>query len=625
MEAFDPYYQWLGIPSKDQPPTAYRLLGVEPFESNPSVIDAAAEQRMLLLRARQVGARADESQRLLNEISQARRLLLDPDRKAEYDLRLQSLSSEPDVDSIELKLIDAASPNRPRRRSRFPTPVVASLSVAGCLLLFALMWLGASAWSAGKQKADATHDSRPPQKVFRPVVPEPRLPSSWDDGVNRPDVQRPVVESRLSIPNTSSVSAQQADGTNTPGQTTEPAQVPRDLSSPPSTTDASGSTDVHPSRRQLLQLSDLRFVGAFKLPQEACGASTGYAPGCLALRKVNGKARLFADAHIYSGGKIYEVDVPALARDEPYPTASIVHEWGDIYHGRKRNQAGQFYELNERIPTNGLRWDEARQQLWWVYGEKYNTENQEAPTFGFTHIEGETTTAHGPWKLAAAQSWQRGGTLEIPQWFADKHTGGRRLGIGFGGYYSIFKGGSYGPALLAAAEPQEGKQPSHVMLLGYPDPHFCIRDANYHHVVAGWMGRDPVDDVGTWNATDEIGGETYAGGAVWIDAADKHGVLFFVSLGTGRIAYEDGAVTSEDRTNALYIYDPDELAEVASGTKQSWEPTPRRYPLKNPSPGLVGRPAGVAYDAESRRLYVVFVHAYVQGEEAYPAVVVYQI
>ena len=39
-EKFDPYYQWLGIPPKDQPPSHYRLLGIEEFESNPEVIEA---------------------------------------------------------------------------------------------------------------------------------------------------------------------------------------------------------------------------------------------------------------------------------------------------------------------------------------------------------------------------------------------------------------------------------------------------------------------------------------------------------------------------------------------------------------------------------------------------------
>ena len=36
--SFDPYYQWLGIPPKDQPPDHYRLLALERFEPNLDVI-----------------------------------------------------------------------------------------------------------------------------------------------------------------------------------------------------------------------------------------------------------------------------------------------------------------------------------------------------------------------------------------------------------------------------------------------------------------------------------------------------------------------------------------------------------------------------------------------------------
>jgi hypothetical protein len=37
-DVFDPYHKWLGILPKDQPPHHYRLLAIEPFESDPDVI-----------------------------------------------------------------------------------------------------------------------------------------------------------------------------------------------------------------------------------------------------------------------------------------------------------------------------------------------------------------------------------------------------------------------------------------------------------------------------------------------------------------------------------------------------------------------------------------------------------
>jgi len=89
-EPFDPYYRWLGIPPKDQPPNHYRLLGLERFESNADAIEAAADQRMAHLRTHQTGPHADASQKLLNEVAAAKLTLPSPAKKQAYDEQLAS-------------------------------------------------------------------------------------------------------------------------------------------------------------------------------------------------------------------------------------------------------------------------------------------------------------------------------------------------------------------------------------------------------------------------------------------------------------------------------------------------------------------------------------------------------
>jgi serine/threonine protein kinase len=86
---FDPYHKWLGIAADEQPASLYRLLGVRPFESDPDVIDTAADQRMRLLKSFQGGKHGALSQKLLNEISRARQRLLDPKERADYDALLK--------------------------------------------------------------------------------------------------------------------------------------------------------------------------------------------------------------------------------------------------------------------------------------------------------------------------------------------------------------------------------------------------------------------------------------------------------------------------------------------------------------------------------------------------------
>ena len=101
-EPFDPYYLWLGIPPKDQPPNHYRLLAVELFENNRDVIAAAADQRIVHLRTYQLSKHVDWSQRLLNEVAAARVCLLTPEKKAAYDVRLrETLSQQPLTEDCE--------------------------------------------------------------------------------------------------------------------------------------------------------------------------------------------------------------------------------------------------------------------------------------------------------------------------------------------------------------------------------------------------------------------------------------------------------------------------------------------------------------------------------------------
>ena len=75
------------LPS-DQPPTYYRLLGIDQFESDPEGDRDAAERQMAHVRRYQLGRYSELSQKLLNELGSAKGCLLDPIDKARYDGRL---------------------------------------------------------------------------------------------------------------------------------------------------------------------------------------------------------------------------------------------------------------------------------------------------------------------------------------------------------------------------------------------------------------------------------------------------------------------------------------------------------------------------------------------------------
>ena len=98
-EAFDAYHKWLGIPPDQQPADHYRLLGIGLYESDADVIEAAANQRTTYLQERAAGEHAQLTQKLLNEISQARRCLLNTEQKRSYDTSLQAAQSQGAVEA----------------------------------------------------------------------------------------------------------------------------------------------------------------------------------------------------------------------------------------------------------------------------------------------------------------------------------------------------------------------------------------------------------------------------------------------------------------------------------------------------------------------------------------------
>jgi len=126
-DSFDPYYKWLGIPPRDQPPNHYRLLGIELLEADRDVIDAAANRLMTYLHELATGDDGQYAQTLLNEIAAARLCLLNPQKKAEYDKTVcgQVKSAIPVASPLPVPT-PPAPPPRPASttpESLLPTPI----------------------------------------------------------------------------------------------------------------------------------------------------------------------------------------------------------------------------------------------------------------------------------------------------------------------------------------------------------------------------------------------------------------------------------------------------------------------------------------------------------------------
>ncbi|MBL7219529.1 MAG: SUMF1/EgtB/PvdO family nonheme iron enzyme [Phycisphaerae bacterium] len=101
----DRYSQWLGIEEGARPPDHYALLGIEPFCNDADVIDTAAHQRLDLLdRYSLAGSREsrDTCQEMMNEVARARVVLMNPDRREEYNRQLGGqVATEPELPDVD--------------------------------------------------------------------------------------------------------------------------------------------------------------------------------------------------------------------------------------------------------------------------------------------------------------------------------------------------------------------------------------------------------------------------------------------------------------------------------------------------------------------------------------------
>jgi hypothetical protein len=127
---FDPYHRWLGIPAEHQPPDHYRLLGLEPLESDPEVIRDAAERQMAHVRTYQLGPHSQESQKILNELGAAKACLLDPAKKGPYD-RQWSEGAAGDRSPSGAAGVAPAVPGGPRHAEGEPQPPVIDVPAVG--------------------------------------------------------------------------------------------------------------------------------------------------------------------------------------------------------------------------------------------------------------------------------------------------------------------------------------------------------------------------------------------------------------------------------------------------------------------------------------------------------------
>ena len=110
MSELDSYYELLGISPHERPISKYRLLELEDFEEDVETIESAVMLQTKHLRTMQAGQHAKLVAKLLNEVSAARILLLDPVKKSAYDEQLRTQQSPPQPRLVAVPRYESPEP-----------------------------------------------------------------------------------------------------------------------------------------------------------------------------------------------------------------------------------------------------------------------------------------------------------------------------------------------------------------------------------------------------------------------------------------------------------------------------------------------------------------------------------
>lgn len=372
----------------------------------------------------------------------------------------------------------------------------------------------------------------------------------------------------------------------------------------------------------LLQPDDLVYRGAFRLPQDGDwtygGTGLTYYPG----GDPGGAADGYPGSLFGMGNdqrcEVSEVSIPAPvispARSaDDLATATTLQPFADL-------KQGIFAPAGDGLPLRcGLAYLPAQDgqqagKLHLAWGEHYQYE--QVPSHAWSELALSRPDVQGLWYLADYENFATNDYIfAIPEAWAAANTPGLRLATG------RFRDGSLGgsgPSLFAYGPWLDGNPPARNTRLTHVTP-LLLYGRGYEE-----EGADRV--MRGYTSADE-----WSGGA-WLTAGSGSAVVFAGTKGRGNFWYgfSNGLVWPDDPPypdfppaphdergwwaesfeGVLYFYSPGDLAQVAAGTMEPFEPQP--YAEMSLEPYLWHithtwqkmRAGAVAFDDERGILYV---------------------
>ncbi len=324
----------------------------------------------------------------------------------------------------------------------------------------------------------------------------------------------------------------------------------------------------------LLQPGDLTYLGAFRLPASS-GAVNSWAWGGYALTYYPSgdpsgpddgyPGSLFGTGHAWQY-QVTEIDipVPVISNNKNLSQlnrASAIQGFQDIV------DVGSI-----EIPRVGLAYlpkqgSQSTDKLYYCWGGHYSDPGD--LTHGWFELNLANPQVKKAWRLDNPHHEYNTNDyiFDIPTDWAAAHTPGKLLATG------RFRDGGWsgqGPGLFAIGPWNQGNPPASGTVLQYKT---LIRYTSTEDFGEGQHIMTDYHNSDEWS------------GAAWLTAGSKSAVVFVGTKGVGDCWYGDANGPCDDCPGErgwwstafegqIIFYDPDDLAAVAAGTKQEWEPQP---------------------------------------------------
>ena len=363
----------------------------------------------------------------------------------------------------------------------------------------------------------------------------------------------------------------------------------------------------------LLQKSDLVYQGSFKVPHGTFGASSfDWGEGIMAYNPANNS--LFISSHPYQNS-VAEISIPTVVNSSSLAalnTASVLQNFSEISEGRKN----QIPCIGTHFIGGLLPRGSSLLVSYYNFYDGGTCQQQSHFVSGQTLSTGGDVT--GPWAANYAVTpstnnagYVHGWMIPVPSAYQSSLGGSAILG---NCCLSIVGRTSQGPSVFSF-------NPSTV---GANNP-FPITPLLYYS--------PEHPSLGQWNQTSPtFNGTTQIKGAAMIDGTRS--LLFFGRQGTGTYCYGPGAQCG-DPVNAnqgdhaypyvsqIWAYDVNDLIASKNGQISPWNVMPYSVwtyttPFQRANNG---KPGGVAWDPNTRRLFVVEQF----GDSDWPVITVWQV